>query len=114
MPLAPEATRADLESERKHRDSAATESAVHDTTLHPLGGVFSGLGADGSDATDSRLVSGPLLQRRANGEMRTLVMRRLQQGAGNQKAQQFVAHLRRASVIQRACACGGTCASCQE
>ncbi|MGA8432357.1 MAG: DUF4157 domain-containing protein [Candidatus Sulfotelmatobacter sp.] len=114
MPLAPEAARGDFESERKHAVPAAKESPAQDRGPHPLGGVFSALGADGSDTTDSRRVSGPLLQRRANGEMRTLVMRRLQQGAGNQKAQQFVTQLRRSSVIQRACACGGTCTSCQE
>jgi hypothetical protein len=50
--------------------------------------------------------------------MRTQVMRRVQQGAGNHKTQQLVSQLRRPSsiqrqLIQRECSCGGTCSSCQ-
>ena len=114
MSLAPAAAQADRELERKHPESAAKESPVQDTSLHPLGGVFSALGADGSDEGNSRLVFNALLQRRANGEMRALIMRRVQQGAGNHKTLQLVTQLHRSPVIQRECSCGGTCAACQE
>jgi hypothetical protein len=112
MSLTPAVAPAELE--RKHPESAAKESPVQDTTFHSLSGVFGALGANGSDETNSHLAKNPLLQRRGNGETRTLIMRRLQQGAGNHKTQQFVAQLRRPSVIQRECACGGMCSSCQE
>src|SRR5580704_10539268 len=114
MPLAPAAAPADHELDRKRPEPAAKESPVQDASPHPLNGVFSALGADNSDDSNSRLVSNPLLQRRANAEMRTLIMRRLQQGAGNHKTQQFIAQLRRSFVVQRECACGGTCSTCQE
>jgi hypothetical protein len=113
MSLAPEAVQSERDLERKHQDSAARESPVLDTQLDPLGNRFGGFGVSGSDDTNSKLVSSPLLQRRANGEMRIQIMRRFQQGAGNHKAQQLVAQLRRSSVIQRECACGGTCSACQ-
>ena len=112
MSLAPAVAPAELE--RKHPESAARESPVQDTAFHSLSGVFGPLGANGSDENNSHLAKNFLLQRRGNGETRTLVMRRLQQGAGNHKTQQFVAQLRRSVVIQRECACGGTCLSCHE
>ncbi len=75
--------------------------------------MVSALGADASETSNSKLVSSPLVQRRLNGETRALVMRRLQQGAGNHKTQQLFAQLRRSPVIQRECSCG-TCGACQE
>ena len=112
MSLAPAVAPAELE--QKHPESAAKESSVQDTAFYSLSGVFGALGANGSDETNSHLAKNSLLQRLGNDETRTLVMRRLQQGAGNHKTQQFVAQLRRSAVIQRECACGGTCSSCQE
>ncbi len=115
MPLAPEAAQADRDLDRKHSESASKGGAsFQDVALHPLSGVLGSLGAGGTDQANSAMVSSPVLQRRASGEMLALVMRRVQQGAGNYKTQQLVAQLRRASVVQRECACGGTCASCQE
>jgi phage-related protein len=114
MSLAPEAVQPDRDLERRHPESAAAESPVHDMSLHPLGSVFSALGADGSDGSNVKLASSTLLQRRANGEMRMQVLRRLQQSAGNQKAQQLVMQLRRSALVQRECACGGTCSACQQ
>ena len=113
MPAAPEATHADRDLERKHSDSPATGGSLQTVALHPLSGVFGSLGADGTDQANSRIVSSPVLQRRASGEMRALVMRKVQQGAGNYKTQQLVAQLRRTSVVQRECACGGTCSACR-
>jgi hypothetical protein len=114
MSSAPEAAQADRELERKHPDSAAKDTPFQDISLHPLGGVFGSWGADGSEEANSKIASSPILQRRANGEMRAVLMRRVQQSAGNYKTQQLVAQLRRSSIVQRACACGGTCESCQE
>ena len=113
MPLAPEAVQTDRDLERNPESALAKESTILDTSASALGGVLSALGTDGSDDVNSRrLVSSPVMRHRANGEMRTLVMRRVQQGVGNHKTQQLVAQLRR-SVVQRQCSCGGTCASCQ-
>ena len=112
MALAPEAVQPDRDPERQHPESAVREAAVQDASLRPLGGAFSVLGGDGSGESNARL--GALLQRRASGEMRTQIMRRVQQGAGNYKAQHLVAQMRRSSVIQRECSCGGSCAACQE
>lgn len=114
MSLAPEAVQTDRDLERKHPESATAGSPLHEMSLHPLGGVFSALGGDGSDGSNVKLTSSTLLQRRANGEMRMQVLRRLQQSAGNRKTQQLVMQLRRSSLVQRECSCGGTCAACQQ
>ncbi|WP_353064434.1 DUF4157 domain-containing protein [Tunturibacter psychrotolerans] len=112
MSLAPEAVQLDHNSERKHPESAAREAMLQDTSLRPLAGAFSALGGDGSGESNAKL--GPLLQRRASGEMRMLIMRCVQQGAGNHQAQHFVARLRLSSLIQRECSCGGSCSACQK
>jgi hypothetical protein len=114
MSLATETAQMDRGLERKSPDSAAKESTVQNSSLHPLGGVLTALGADGSSDGNSRLAESPVLQRSGNGTMRTLVMRRMQQGVGNYKAHQFVTQLRPSSFIQRECSCGGSCSACQE
>ena len=111
--MAPEAAQADRELDRKQSGSGKAAPA-QDLSPHPLASIFNAIGADGSDSSHSRMVSSPLLQRRANGAMRIQLMRHAQQGAGNFKTQQWVTQLKRSAVIQRECACGGTCASCQE
>src|ERR1700722_2753257 len=96
MPLVPEAAQADRELEHKRPESATKSASSQDFSAHSLGSVLGSMGAHGSS---------PLVQRRANGATRALVMRSIQQGVGNHRAQQWIA--------QRQCACGGTCASCQ-
>lgn len=113
MSMAPEAVKVDVEPERKQRESAAKEPSAHEGMLHPLASAFNVMGGGGADEDSSKLVSSGVLQRRGNGELRVQVMRRVQQEAGNHKTQQFVAQLRRSSMIQRECSCGGTCAACQ-
>jgi len=113
MALTLEPAQSDHQLDRKRADSTGTQSPGQESLSHPLGGVLSALGADGSDAGSSRLISSPLLQRRMNGELRAVVMRRVQQGAGNFKTQQLFAQLRRSAVVQRECSCG-SCAACQE
>jgi Domain of unknown function (DUF4157) len=114
MSLTLEPAQSDRDLDRKHPDSASDQASLQEAPVHPLSGAVSAFGADGSDAGNSKLVSSPLVQRRGNGEMRTLVMRRLQQGAGNHRTQQLFAQSRHGAVVQRECSCGGACSACQE
>ncbi len=132
-----EPAQADRELEHKHSSSTGGQSAVLDASAHPLGGISSALGVGGSDERNSKLISSPLLQRRASGALRALVMRSAQQSAGNQRLQGVFAQLRSGSgstpvqlqrhplngapptprghtltLVLRHCACGGTCSSC--
>src|SRR5208337_1565151 len=58
-----------------------------------------------------------LLSRPANAGVRTLAMRRAQQTYGNRFVQRMVSKAGMgpiaAQMIQRQCACGGTCAACK-
>jgi hypothetical protein len=95
--------------ERQHPEASSTESAAPELTGSMFGGVLSALGADGGDDRHASTV----MRHRSSGEVRAVAMRRIQAGAGNLHAQQFVAQLRRAPAVQRQCGCGGTCPTCQ-
>jgi Domain of unknown function (DUF4157) len=100
------------ETERAHQQGAPQGETS------ALGAVPQGLltaaGADGTESSNARLASTPvMLQRSGSGELRSLVMRRMQRGLGNQKTQQLVAQMRRPAQVQRSCSCGGQCESCK-
>jgi hypothetical protein len=80
----------------------------------PLSGVFTGaLGEPPADTT-ARL-SHPSLSHPANASFRSIAFKRAQQAHGNHFVQRAMM-LRNPSssrTIQRECACGGTCSSCQ-
>ena len=113
MSWSPETAQAERELQRSPAQSVSKSAAEHADAPQTLGGVVDEMAADGSEELNSRLVSEGLLQRKANGELRTQVMRRVQQNAGNHKTQQLVAQLRASNVVQRKCSCGGTCNSCR-
>jgi bacterioferritin-associated ferredoxin len=58
-----------------------------------------------------RLMRSPAPQHAANIATRSSAARRIQRTVGNRASQQIVM---RSHVVQRQCACGGTCAKCQE
>ena len=107
-----EPAQADRDLDRKHPEPAREAPAL-DPAVHPLGNVLGAFGSDRSDTANARLISCSVVQRRANSQVRALVMRSVQQGAGNHRAQQLFAQLRHSSFVQRSCSCG-TCAACQE
>jgi hypothetical protein len=113
MAFAPEAVQSDHDVERKSAESDQVKEAAGPEASPVLGGFLSALAADGSNGSNHRLLSNPVMQRASGGEMRVLVMRRAQQGVGNHKTQRLVAQLQRPSLVQRQCSCGGTCESCQ-
>jgi Domain of unknown function (DUF4157) len=99
MSMSAEFAQPGRDPERHRPPSETTISAVPETLSQ-------------QPATAGSVPSIGVLQQRANGEMRTQVMRRAQQNSGNLKAQQLVAQLRSSAAIQRQCACGGICSSC--
>lgn len=111
-----EAAQSDRDLERKHRESAGKPGAqALDTPATAFDGLLSSFGTGGSDTASSPHAAAPLLRQSAGSEVRVLAMRRAQQNLGNQKTQHLVTQFSRRStpVIQRECACGGTCSSCQ-
>jgi Domain of unknown function (DUF4157) len=58
-----------------------------------------------------RLLRSPVPAHAVNSSTRSSAARRVQRTIGNRASQQIVM---RAPVVQRQCACGGTCAKCQE
>src|SRR5690242_14380152 len=96
-----------------HPEAAPTTESAAGASPFALGGVWTALGSDAPADTPTRLASSPVMRHPTGGEMRALALRRVQIGAGNRRAQQIVAQVRRASLVQRQCSCGGTCAACQ-
>ena len=109
-----EPVQAERELERRHSESVSGQAAVHESSFSSLSHALGAFGAAGAEAGNSKLMSSPLVQRSANDAVRAVVTRRVQQLAGNQRTQQLVAQFRRETVVQRQCACGGTCAACRE
>ena len=93
----------DAEPARAEATAAAPEAALN-------GGPPAGIIAAG-------WLGHELLSHPANAGVRTLAMRRAQQTYGNRFVQRMVAKaatgLGPSRVVQRQCACGGTCAACQ-
>src|SRR5690349_4778248 len=97
----------DLESQRPASVMPAPQMSQEQLFATPLAMAM----APGNGTTiqrSSRLLASPVF-RSAGG--RALVMRQVQQGYGNRFAQRLMRH--HSAVIQRQCACGGTCAECQ-
>ncbi|HTS36386.1 MAG TPA: DUF4157 domain-containing protein [Candidatus Solibacter sp.] len=114
MSFAPETAPAERDLQHKHAElSSSGGPAISDGAASPLGAVLSALAPAGSDS-GGRVLSSPIMRQRTPSEARVLVMRRLQQGMGNYKAQHLIAQLSRTAMVQRECACGGTCSSCQQ
>ena len=113
MAFAPEAVQPDHDLERRSAESAPAKEAAGPEASPVLGAFVSALGTDGSNGSNHRLLSNPVMRHPSSGEMRVLAMRRAQQGVGNHKTQRLVAQLQRSSLVQRQCSCGGTCESCQ-
>jgi hypothetical protein len=113
MAFAPEAVQSDHDLERRSAESAPTKEAAGPEASPVWGGFLSALGTDGSNGSNHRLLSNPVMRHPSSGEMRVLAMRRAQQGVGNHKTQRLVARLQRSSLVQRQCSCGGACESCQ-
>ncbi len=114
MSLAPETAHAERDLQHKHAEPASSSGpAISDALASPLGGVLSAVAGNGS-GNRGRVLTSPIMRQRTSTEARVLVMRRLQQGMGNYKAQHLIAQLSRRAVVQRECACGGTCSSCQQ
>src|SRR5882724_8861417 len=113
MAFMPEAVQSDHDLQRRSAECAPAKEAAGPEASPVLGSFLSALGTDGSNGSNHRLLSNPVMRHPSSGEMRVLAMRRAQQGIGNHKTQRFVAQLQRSSVVQRQCSCGGTCESCQ-
>src|SRR6266568_5813876 len=113
MAFAPEAVQSDHDVQRKSPESAPVKESAGPEASSALGGYLSALGTDGRNGSNPNLLSNPVMRHPASGEIRMLALRRAQQGIGNHKTQQLVAQLRRSSLVQRQCSCGGTCESCQ-
>jgi hypothetical protein len=81
-----------------------------------LGQVFGG--ASGESAGAARLLGAPVFARPANSAVPNLLLKRAQQTYGNRFVQRVVNGIQRKpaasrSMIQRHCACGGTCPDCR-
>src|SRR5260370_24377815 len=109
MAFAPEAVQSDHDVERRSAESAPAKEAAGPEASPVLGGFLSALGTDGSNGSNHRLLSNPVMRHPLSGEMRVLAMRRAQQGVGNHKTQRLVAQLQRSSLVQPQCSCGGEC-----
>src|SRR5262249_35140987 len=99
--------------------AAPVAATVADRFLSALGSAGSNgskgsNGSNRSNGSNGNVLSNPIMRHPASGEMRTLALRRAQQGIGNYGTQRLVAQLQRSPVIQGECACGGTCEECQE
>lgn len=113
MGFAPGVVQQDNDLERRPADpDRAKEAGSPIPVCHP--GYLSALSSNPWNGSDSRFFTNPLMRHSTGGEMRVLALRHAQQGVGNHKTQQFVSQLQRSSVVQRECACGGTCEACQE
>jgi hypothetical protein len=95
----PPSVQRDVESRSPDRESAAP------VAQQPYG--------PWSDFQHTDALGSPILRHPANSVLRTTLMRRTQHQLGNRAAQQMVAQLRRSSLVQRSCACGGTCEECK-
>src|SRR3569832_1701706 len=112
MPFAPEAAQSEHDLQHKADSPSIKEASAPATTI--AGTFLSAVGANGSNGSSRNLLSNPIMRHPASGEMRTLALRRAQQGIGNYGTQRLVAQLQRSPIIQRECACGGTCEECQQ
>jgi hypothetical protein len=96
-------------SAQKESESPRHETATASTEVALTGGVTGLLGAQW---LDHELMAQP-----ANAGARALALRRAQQAHGNRYVQRLVAASPSARssgrVVQRQCACGGTCPSCK-
>jgi hypothetical protein len=73
--------------------------------------------SEGHAAVAAEWLNHELLARPANAGVRTLAMRRAQQAYGNRYVQRMVSQavsgVIPSRIVQRQCACGGTCAACK-
>ena len=86
MSSSPEALQPERDLERRRSKSRVNKGPVYDEAPDSGGGALE---------SNAELVSSGALQRRANAALRMQVMRRVQQGVGNQHAQRLVAQLQR-------------------
>ncbi len=114
----PVSTSHDADTTRQHNNATATlvqEPAVEQD--HAIAGrLSSGTPGEPPGEGATKILRHPTLSHSANTAVRAIALKRAQQQYGNQFIQRAIAGIYRSpsrtSLLQRQCACGGTCAKC--
>jgi len=113
MAFATESAHTEHEPQQHSAESATRETAGQEPALFH-GDVLSTAASNQSNGSGHPLLTHPVMRHSTGGQVRAIALRQAQQGLGNQRMQQVLIQARRSSLIQRECACGGTCSACQE
>jgi hypothetical protein len=102
---------------RAHEKAVVAPEQVNDSSAALFDRFFGGASGESQNGRAARLLRSLSLSHSASGSVRTIAFKRAQQTHGNHFAQRVVRGIQHkpptSRIVQRECACGGTCEKCR-